>query len=84
MGLEISVANELLATPLVTTDPGWLLLILLNFLSNAFKHTRHGTVSVMVTIAGSMLRFEVCVHSILLTAALPHAYGAPPPPCAGG
>ena len=57
--LEVKITDELLASPHMTTDPGWILLILLNFLSNAFKHTRRGTVTVVAGIVGPMLRVEV-------------------------
>ena len=49
--LEVVVSNAVRAADSIMTDRNWLFLILINFLSNAFKHVRTGVVRLSVGLA---------------------------------
>ena len=48
--VEYSVSDDL--PDLVLTDGSWVFMVLLNFVSNAFKSTQFGSVSVSARLAG--------------------------------
>jgi len=60
---KFDIADELRPLDMVVTDRAWIFIILVNFLSNAYKHMREGVVDVRMslrrTASGTWLHLQV-------------------------
>ena len=80
---ELDVASTLLAQDMIITDRGWLQLIAINLLSNAFKNTREGLVRLELHVgdprgegAGTMIMRVSDTGSGVPEELVPHLFSA--------